>query len=298
VDIPPVDRVRAALDAVIAEHHLENTDELISLECTPIADFIARCRSSRGRCVVIGLAGAQGSGKSTVAALVGAQLLAGRGFRMLALALDDFYLQKARRAELARTVHPLLATRGVPGTHDTAELLTAIRNARALGKGDEIDLPQFSKADDDRRSERRVERGPFDVVLLEGWCIGARPQAEADLIEPINAFEREEDSDGQFRRYANHRLAGAYAEIWAELEGLVFLAVPRFEAVFEFRREQEHKLRRAEGANAGMSDAQLERFVRHYERITRHMLRDMPSHSDVVVRLGEQRKVMAVVERE
>jgi D-glycerate 3-kinase len=247
---------------------------------------------------VIGLAGSQGSGKSTVAALVGAQLLEGRGLRMLTLALDDFYLPKARRAELARTVHPLLATRGVPGTHDTAELLTTIRNARMLGKGEVIELPQFSKADDDRRSERRVERGPFDVVLLEGWCIGARPQTEAELIEPINAFEREEDADGRFRRYANHRLAGAYAEIWTELEGLIFLAVPSFEAVLEFRREQEHKLKRAVGPNAGMSDAQLERFVRHYERITRHMLRDMPSHSDVVVRLGEQRKVMAVVERE
>jgi D-glycerate 3-kinase len=293
-----MDRVRTALDKIIAEHQLKNTEELIALECTPIADFIARCRESRGRCVVIGLAGSQGAGKSTVAALVGAQLLEGRGLRMLTLALDDFYLPKAQRAELARTVHPLLATRGVPGTHDTAELLAAIRQARALRKGESIELPVFSKADDDRSCERRVERGPFDVVLLEGWCIGARPQAETELIEPINAFERDEDADGGFRRYANHRLAGAYAEIWAELEGLVFLAAPSFEAVFAFRREQEHKLRRARGPNAGMTDAQLERFIRHYERITRHMLRDLPSHADIVVRLGEQRQVRAVVERE
>jgi D-glycerate 3-kinase len=287
-----MDRVRLALDAIISEQRLREVHELIGRVCVPLADFIARRVAQLQRCVVVGIAGSQGAGKSTVSALVRALLAEGHGLRVLILSLDDFYLSKAQRLELARTVHPLLITRGVPGTHEVSAMLEVFQRAREAGPGAQISLPQFSKATDDRRPELRLESGPFDVVLLEGWCVGARVHDEDTLIDPINALERDEDSDGTFRRFVNQQLAQPYAQLWAELDALVFLAVPSFETVYQFRREQEHKLRLAAGPGVGMSDDALQRFIQHYERITRHMLRDLPSRADVVVRFDAARQVV------
>ena len=291
-DATGMDRVRSALDAILSEQRLPDLHELVARVCVPLADFIAQRVTELQRCVVVGIAGSQGAGKSTVSALVRALLTEGRGLRVLILSLDDFYLSKAQRLELARTVHPLLVTRGVPGTHEVPAMLEAVQRAREARPGEQISLPQFSKAEDDRRSELRLEAGPFDVVLFEGWCVGARAHDADTLIEPLNALERDEDPDGRFREFVNQQLAQPYAKLWAELDALVFLAVPSFETVFQFRREQEHKLRLAAGPGVGMSDDALQRFIRHYERITRHMLRDLPSRADVVVRFDAARQVI------
>src|SRR6185437_8649015 len=69
--------------------------------------------------LVLGLCGAQGSGKSILARSL-ADRFASRGRRVAVLSLDDLYLTKAERSRLAQEVHPLLGTRGVPGTHDVA----------------------------------------------------------------------------------------------------------------------------------------------------------------------------------
>jgi pantothenate kinase-related protein Tda10 len=75
--------------------------------------------AAHARPLVVGLTGPQGSGKSTLAARL-PDLLAAAGLNAGVLALDDLYLTKAERQRLAADVHPLFATRGVPGTHDVA----------------------------------------------------------------------------------------------------------------------------------------------------------------------------------
>lgn len=262
-----------------------------------IAQHIAeRAYNSRFRdtCLVVGLCGAQGSGKSTLAVVL-RRLLPEHGLAAATLSLDDFYLPLQARAELARTVHPLLRTRGVPGTHDVALALSVLDALRGPGR---VALPAFDKALDDRRpaSEWPQVQAPVQVIVLEGWCVGAVPQPEAALLNPVNALESEEDPDGTWRRYVNDALARTYAPLFRQLGFLLLLAAPGFEVVYRWRLEQEQQLRRrvagqGGGASGLMSDAQLRRFISHYERLTRHILREMPARADLLVRLDPQRRM-------
>ena len=203
------------------------------------------------------------------------------------LSLDDLYLTRAERLELGRKVHPLLRTRGVPGTHDVALGLATIA---ALQRGEPARLPRFDKGRDERAPEADWPRAPADTRLLifEGWCLGAVPQDAAALAEPVNDLERREDPRGLWRGHANRALAGAYRELFAKLDLLILLAAPGFEVVRAWRRQQELALREA-GAPAAMDDAAIARFVQHYERLTRHILAEMPARADLVAWLGEDR---------
>ena len=255
--------------------------------------LLARLQRSRSRPFLYGLCGAQGSGKSTAAKGV-QRRLATAGFSAAILSIDDLYLSGERRAELARTVHPLLRTRGVPGTHELAPAWTAISAAAEPGP---FRLPRFDKASDEPCAPEAwaMVQGPVDVLILEGWCVGASPQAPASLVEPGNALERDEDTDGRWRTWVNAQLAGGYQRLFARIDMLAMIAAPDFDVVAAWRREQEHALRRsleAAGRDASrtLSDEGVERFVQHYERITRHMLDEMPGRADVVVRLDKARR--------
>jgi D-glycerate 3-kinase len=257
---------------------------LIEEQHAPLAQRIAARAARRpARPWVVGICGPQGSGKSTLAASL-RQLLAAQGLRAAVLSLDDLYLTHAQRAALAGRVHPLLAQRGVPGTHDVALGLDVIAR---LGEPGTVALPSFDKARDDRCALAQWPRvaAPLDVLLFEGWCVGARPQAEAELVTPLNALERTEDQQGVWRRYVNAALAGDYQRLFAGLDELVLLQAESFEHVYAWRLEQEHKLRerlRATGADlaATMDDAALARFIQLFERLTRHILAEMPARAD------------------
>jgi D-glycerate 3-kinase len=41
-----------------------------------------------------------------------------------------------------------------------------------------------------------------------------------------------------------------------------------------------------------MADAAIDRFVQHYERLTRHILAEMPARAGLVLRLDESRHVL------
>lgn len=246
--------------------------------------------------LVLGLCGSQGSGKSTLAAGLVDRLAAG-GRRAASLSLDDLYLPGAARAALARDVHPLLRTRGVPLTHDVALGRQLIADMRA---GRPVRMPRFDKAmDEPEPYERWAPIAPaIDVILFEGWCVGARPQADAALESPINALERTEDGDGRWRRAVNAALAGPYAALFGAIDRLVLLAAPDFAVVHGWRLEQEEGLRQriaaAEGDTEGLMDAvAIERFIQHYERLTRAILSEMPARADLVIRLDADRRPLA-----
>ncbi|MBW6526480.1 kinase [Sphingomonas sp. RHCKR7] len=246
-------------------------------------------RASGDPPLVLGLCGAQGSGKSTVAAR-----LAQRFERSAILSLDDLYLTRAERERLAYEVHPLLATRGVPGTHDVA---LGAATLAAIARGEPAPLPRFDKATDDRLPRGRWPSAPerTELVVFEGWCVGARPQAEASLAAPLNGLEAEEDAEGRWRRYANAALATDYAQLFEHVDLLALTIPPDWSTVLRWRIEQEEGLRRARGGGAGvMDDAQVERFVAHYERLTRHIWSEMPTRADLCLRLDEHRNVASV----
>ncbi len=245
------------------------------------------------RPLILGLCGAQGSGKSTLAAWL-AERLGERGLHAATLSIDDLYLGQAQRRDLARTVHPLFATRGVPGTHDVArgrDLFTA------LGEGFRpLDLPRFDKGRDEPAPQGQRVETPLDVLIFEGWCVGARPQRAAQLVAPVNALEREEDPEAIWRGHVNAVLESDYAPLFGAIDRLVLLAAPGFEVVRGWRGEQEAQLRTrlASAPEAGrevMDAATLDRFVQHYERLTRHILDEMPARADLLLRLAPDRNL-------
>lgn len=254
---------------------------------TPLLSALERAiaigrRRTGGGPPIIGLSGAQGAGKTTLL-----KAFAASGARVAGLSIDDVYLTKAQRRDLARDVHPLLATRGPPGTHDLGLLQ---RTLESLRHGGRTALPSFDKAADDRRAEADwpvFERAP-DVIVLDGWCLGAQAQAATDLIRPVNALEADEDAQGVWRGWVNDQLAGPYQTAFGAIDAILFLAAPSFDVVLDWRLQQEAEtLGRAVGA---ADRVRIGRFIAHYERITRHMLAG-GVRSEVRVDLDETREV-------
>jgi len=283
------------LDAFIDRHRLPPAFRRTATEFyVPLSDELEQRLGRSGGTLLLGINGAQGSGKSTLSAFVADYLRARHGRRVAELSIDDLYLTRAARQRLAADVHPLFETRGVPGTHDVGLGIDALDALRNAGQGDSVALPRFDKASDDRLPEEdwpRVE-GPVDLGILEGWCVASRPEAEAALAKPVNDLERTEDRDGRWRRYVNEKLRGEYRELFRRLDFLVFLEVPGFDAVLRWRLEQEHKLRAARGSASGvMSDDEVRRFVSFFERITRANLAELPGRADVVLRLDPSHRV-------
>ena len=235
---------------------------------------------------LIGVAGAQGSGKTTLARAAAERLGA------VHLSLDDVYLTKAEREARGRAVHPLFVVRGPPGTHDLALLEKTVEALRGARPGSRTPLPAFDKLADDRapRTDWPVFAGRPSAVLVDGWCLGATPQAEADLAAPINALEAERDREGSWRRAANAALAGSYAQTFARFDAVLFLKAPSFDAVLDWRCEQEAGLMNLPPADLPSGRrAELAVFIQHFERITRHMLAGGVK-ADIAITLDRQRR--------
>lgn len=239
---------------------------------------------------VLGICGAQGSGKSTLAQTLVTQMN-GQGVRAAVLSLDDIYLTLAERSQLAREVHPLLATRGVPGSHDVGLGLSLLAS---MERDERILLPVFDKANDDRASVDRWHPVPAGcrVMVFEGWCLGARPQPEVALGEPANDLERDEDPGGVWRRWVNAQLAGDYQRLFSRIDALIMLAAPSFAVVRDWRWQQERDLEQS--SVAVMNETGIARFIQFYQRLTEWMLDEMPAHTDLVVRLDERRWALRI----
>jgi len=283
--------MRGAVALVIGGVYLKPMAEFHAGGPARLADLLAPAIASaagRGTPLIAGLTGPQGSGKSTVAAELPSRL-AEAGLRAAVLSLDDLYLPKAERQRLAREVHPLLATRGVPGTHDVALGLTVIESLVSQGQ---TLVPRFDKGTDDRMAREAWARvvGPVDVILFEGWCVGAWPQPLVALVEPINALERERDPAGVWRAYVNDALAGPYQALFAPIGFQILLRPPGFEVVLGWRLQQEHELRARGGG--GQSDAEIATFIQYYERLSRHIDAEMPARADMVIQLDAERRVV------
>ena len=255
-----------------------------------LADVLATDADALARPPVLAIAGPQGTGKSTLAAHLvawGHQCDA----RIAVLGLDDLYLPRADRLALADRVHPLLRTRGVPGTHNP-RLGERLLDALTLGGDDSVRLPVFDKGLDDRLpvGRWRSQPLPVDAVVIEGWCLGLPPQAEADLLTAVNALEAVEDADGTWRQFVNERLRHEYARFFARFDRLLALLPPDFDAVLRWRTQQEQALPPPQRMDA----AALRRFVAHYERLTRHGLQVWPQQADWCVTLAPDHRVARI----
>lgn len=267
----------------------------------PLALWVFERRSSSGA-MLLGINGAQGTGKSTLADFLQIALGNRCGWRVAVLSIDDFYLTKAERTDLADQVHPLLATRGVPGTHDTDMLSGYLDDLERLAESGECRLPRFDKARDDRArgTQWPLISGPVDLIILEGWCVGSTAESTAALTKSVNDLERDRDPAGVWRKYANDRLGSDYARLFARLNALIFMQAPSFDAVYRWRLEQERKLAVSATADTSgiMSDSQIAEFIRYYERITRSNLQHLPQTAEVVFVLNEQHSIVGSLYRD
>lgn len=254
---------------------------------TLLNDAIAQTRAHEPCNVpLVGIAGAQGSGKS-----YHCRAYAAAHPRVACFSLDDVYFTKAERAQLAKRFHPLFATRGPPGTHAVGLALATIAALRRAAPDDETPLPQFDKASDDRAPEATWPRfkGRPDAILFDGWCLGALPD---DLgAAPINALENEEDADGRWRAQINKDLVERYLPFFAAFDAIIYLKAPNWQIVRAWRGQQE--IETLGRALAPQEDARLDRFILHYERITRAMMAGRHS-AKLVVHLDEARNVVRV----
>jgi D-glycerate 3-kinase len=260
-----------------------------------LAESIASwAQQKKGTPLVIGVNGAQGTGKSTLSLVLALALEHDHQLSSAIISIDDIYLTKQERVLLSETVHPLFKTRGVPGTHDVSmgvELIQKLKNKEA------VQLPVFDKAMDDRAAEEKWIScdTPVDIIILEGWCVGAIAQQPEALTAPCNSLEESEDSDAAWRTYANEQLAGLYRELFQLIDKLVMLKAPDFECVYQWRSTQEEKLRLRTADSDGhsiMDDAQLKRFIMHYERLTRWMFEEMPARADCLLELNHDHHIV------
>jgi D-glycerate 3-kinase len=238
----------------------------------------------------ISVGGAQGSGKSTVAELLAVLLDKVFGQSANVLSLDDFYKTKEERMIMAGEIHPLFLVRGVPGTHDMRLMNSVVEK---LKSGEVTNHPRFNKADDDRLADWETI-GLTDVLILEGWCWGARSQSEETLIAPVNDLERNKDVDGVWRREVNTALNSDDYQRAFDNDLQVFLSVPNMEAVYRWRLQQEQGL---QDGSSIMDEAGIREFIMYYERITRAMLIDSPASADVTLFLNEAHQIESLQNR-
>jgi len=263
----------------------------------PLAERIAKHHAVAGRTLLIGVNGSQGSGKSTLAALLTQLLAENFGLKAIDLSIDDFYFTRQSRLSLAEKIHPLLATRGVPGTHDVALMNATLEQLSR--KNHEVSIPRFDKSRDDRypESEWNKVSAPFDIVIVEGWCLGTPAQTDEELLKPVNDLESREDPDGSWRRYVNQQIEGRYQDIYQMMDVWIMLQAPSFECVYRWRLEQEQKLAdklsQSEQENRVMTATQIQLFIQHYQRLTEHSLQQLPGRVHYLFSLDADRRIVS-----
>lgn len=281
----------------INTHKLDNSFKSTALNWfTPVAELLYDHQVRANRPLIIGVNGSQGSGKSTLTAFIKEYLTQLHKLNVAVISLDDFYYSQSIRQELADQVHPLLKTRGVPGTHDTKQLAQVLSS---LKKGQSIRLPRFNKATDNPEPFSNWPKADenVDVAILEGWCLGCTAQPKDQLIAPINALEENEDQNGVWRAYANTKLKQDYQPLYELFDFWLMLKAPAFSAVSDWRKQQESKLKASfepnQDTNGIMTAPEIERFIQHFQRLTELGLRRLPRNMDLTLALDHSRTITA-----
>lgn len=264
----------------------------------PIIEKLQPKLKKRNQPLVLGISGSQGSGKSALADYLCTVAASQFNINALSTSIDDFYHTKNKRNQLGKEIHPLLVTRGVPGTHDI-ELAMRILDGLVDGSEDVL-VPRFDKTIDDRCNTNEFIRvsKPLDLIVLEGWCLGAKAQKRAELEVDINNLEREFDPNFIWRKYVNNCIAEPYQKLFNYIDRWVMLRAPSFDQVLIWRLEQEQKLMERhlesgiEMAHEIMNPLEINSFVQHYQRVTEFILGDLPTRVHHLYQLDQDRIVV------
>ena len=254
----------------------------------PLSEWIYSVYIKDRKIKIIGLSGGQGSGKSTITRILKFILKKKYGLNLCVFSIDDFYKTKSERKKMSEKDHPLFLTRGVPGTHDI-QLLNNILKKFKEKKFKNLLIPKFDKSIDDRSKKykwQKIKKRP-DIVILEGWCVGATHQKYSDLKKPLNSIEKKFDQKLIWRRKVNYYLKNQYKKIFKKIDKLVYLKAPNFSYIYKWRLLQEQKMKLTLKNKKTMSKQQVKEFIMFYERITKHMIKNFYKISDMTIFLDK-----------
>ena len=265
----------------------------------PISFWIENKYKKKGSTLFLGFSGGQGSGKTTVTKILKIILKKFFKRKICVSSIDDFYKSLKERKKMANNIHPLFQTRGVPGTHDTNLLVNFLRKI-IKKKFKKFKLPKFDKSIDDRLEKKywiNIKEKP-EIVILEGWCIGAKPQKNSLINKPINILEKKEDKNLVWRKYVNKKLKKEYKKIFSMIDHFVFMKIPNFNIVSKWRFLQERKLeKKSKSKKKVMSYGEIKRFIMFYERITLQMIKDLSKSASVVMLMKKNHEIKKVLFR-
>jgi len=265
----------------------------------PISFWIENKYKKKGSTLFLGFSGGQGSGKTTITGILKIILKKFFKRKICVSSIDDFYKSLKEREKMANNIHPLFQTRGVPGTHDTNLIMNFLRKV-IKKKFKKFKLPKFDKSIDDRLEKKywdNVKKKP-EIVILEGWCVGAKPQKNSLINKPTNILEKNEDKNLIWRKYVNKKLKEEYKKIFSMIDHFIFIKIPNFKIVSKWRFLQEKKLeKKSKSKKKIMSYSEIKRFIMFYERITLQMLKDLSKSASIVVLLKKNHEIKKILFR-
>jgi len=265
----------------------------------PMSFWIEKKYKKKGKTLFLGLSGGQGSGKTTVTGIL--KIILKKFFKreIQVSSIDDFYKTLKDRNLMSRKIHALFKTRGVPGTHDINLLKKFFYNLKKINLK-KFKSPKFDKSTDDRLKKKywnNIKKKP-EIVILEGWCIGAKPQSNALIKKPINILEKHEDRNFAWRKYVNEKLRREYKNLFAKIDHFIFIKIPNFNMVFKWRLLQENKLRKKfKSSKKIMNNKEIKRFIMFYQRITLQMIKDLSKSASVVMFLKKNHEIKRILFR-
>ena len=272
----------------------DNFKDKLSHYLLPVCFEIFKFQKSKKKTVIIGLSGGQGAGKSTLAKIFQIILSTIYKLKVVNISIDDFYRTSSERKKLSKFTHPLFMTRGVPGTHDSKMLLQIIKRLKNKNF-EKLTVPKFDKSKDDRLKRnfwQKITKKP-DIVIFEGWCVGAKPQNKKDLIKSINLLEKREDIKLTWRKKVNNELMINYKKIFKLIDYKIYIKVPSFKHVFKWRLLQEKKLSLKSKNKSVMKTNEVKRFIMFYERITKDMMKNFKDNN-IIIYLSNNHKIKSI----
>ena len=276
----------------------KNKERMIKAFLIPLCFWIIK-KASKKRPYFVGLAGGQGTGKTTISSLI--KIILERYFKLkvFRISIDDFYKTRKERTNLSKRIHPMLLTRGVPGTHDVNMMLNFFRKAKSK-KFRGLKLPTFNKAVDDRFNKKNWYNLKYkpDVIIFEGWCVGAKSEKNSTLKKTINSMEKVNDQKQIWRKYVNQQLKLKYKKLYNQLNCLIYLKAKNFSLLQKWRLKQERKLwlKSKKKSNLKiMSTGDVLNFMQTYQRITQNMFRYMPKYASIILNLNSNHQIKSAV---
>ena len=275
-----------------------NKEGMIKNFLIPICFWIAK-KADNKKPYFVGLAGGQGTGKTTISSIIKIILEKYFKLKVFKISIDDFYKTRKERIALSKKVHPMLLTRGVPGTHDINMMLDFFKKSKAK-KFKSMKLPNFNKAIDDRFPKNKwntINKRP-DVIIFEGWCVGARAETNKTLKKSINSMEKANDHKLVWRKYVNQQLKTKYKKLYSQLNCMIYLKAKNFSLLQKWRLKQEHKLwlkTKKKGGHKIMSKGDVINFMQTYQRITQNMFKNMPKYASIILNLNSNHQIKTAV---